>query len=121
MASQTPLEPPFSNLGGNHVILDCGGYFPLYAHLRQGTVSVKVGDVVKEGDLIGRVGNSGASLQPHLHFQVMSSFDPFPLFENLLPFTFRPDNPISGDAASAICPATGASMVFSETFAARVD
>lgn len=78
-------EPPFSNLGGNHVILNCGGVFPLYAHLRCGSVLVRPGQEVLAGEPLGAVGNSGASLQPHLHFQVMSSPDPFPLFQNLLP------------------------------------
>jgi len=80
-----PVRPPFSQLGGNHVILDCGGVFPLYAHLRRGSVAVRVGQKVAAGELLGHVGNSGASLQPHLHFQVMNSPDPFPLFQNLLP------------------------------------
>ena len=80
------VRPPFSNLGGNHVILDCGGVFPLYAHLRRGSVRVRPGQVVAAGEVLGEVGNSGSSIQPHLHFQVMSSADPFPLFRNLVPF-----------------------------------
>lgn len=79
------VEPPFSNLGGNHVIVDCGGVFPLYAHLRCGSVLVRPGQNVAAGEPLGVVGNSGSSLQPHLHFQVMASPDPFPLFQNLLP------------------------------------
>lgn len=79
------IQPPFSSLGGNHVILDCGGVFPLYAHLRCGSVCVTPGQSVTQGHLLGAVGNSGSSLQPHLHFQVMSTADPFPLFRNLLP------------------------------------
>ncbi|MGB4066570.1 MAG: M23 family metallopeptidase [Nitrospira sp.] len=78
--------PPFSTLGGNYVILNCGGAFPLYAHLQNGSVLVRPGDIVRSGDVLGRVGNSGASLQPHLHFQVMATPDPFPLFKNLVPF-----------------------------------
>jgi hypothetical protein len=39
-----------------------------YAHVRKGSVTVKVGDRVKAGDVIARVGNSGASGLPHLHF-----------------------------------------------------
>ena len=77
--------PPFSRLGGNYVILDCGGVYPLYAHLRQGSVVVRAGESVAAGAPIGEVGNSGNSVQPHLHFQVMSSAEPFPLFQNLLP------------------------------------
>ncbi len=78
--------PPFSALGGNYVILKCGEVYPLYAHLRNGSVQVRPGDTVQSGEVLGSVGNSGASLQPHLHFQVMDSPDPFPLFKNLVPF-----------------------------------
>jgi murein DD-endopeptidase MepM/ murein hydrolase activator NlpD len=76
---------PFSAYGGNYVILKCGEVFPLFAHLRNGSVRVRAGDAVRTGDQLGEVGNSGVSLQPHLHFQIMSSQDPFPLFKNLLP------------------------------------
>lgn len=82
------VAPPFSNLGGNYVILDCGGVYPLYAHLRCGSILVKTGQSVAAGDPIGEVGNSGSSVQPHLHFQVMKSAEPFPLFQNLLPMVF---------------------------------
>lgn len=80
---------PFSAYGGNYVILRCGDVYPLLAHLRNGSVRVKVGDVVRVGDQLGEVGNSGSSIQPHLHFQIMENEDPFPLFENLLPFSLR--------------------------------
>lgn len=80
------LVPPFSALGGNYVILKCGDFYPLYAHLKNGSVRVQPGDLVSSGDQLGVVGNSGSSLQPHLHFQVMNTPDPFPLFKNLVPF-----------------------------------
>lgn len=64
--------------GGNYVILKCGAVYPLLAHLRCGSVRVKQGDRVRAGEQLGEVGNSGSSLQPHLHFQVMNSEDPFP-------------------------------------------
>lgn len=78
---------PFSSYGGNYVVLKCGNVYPLLAHLRNGSVRVKVGDSVSTGVQIGEVGNSGASIQPHLHFQIMQDENPFPLFENLLPFS----------------------------------
>jgi hypothetical protein len=86
-----PPKPgsPFSAYGGNYVVIKCGNVYPLLAHLRCGSVRVKVGDNVRAGDKLGEVGNSGSSIQPHLHFQVMSNEDPFPLFENLLPFKLR--------------------------------
>lgn len=80
---------PFAVYGGNYVILKCGEVYPLLAHLRCGSVRVHVGDAVRAGDQVGEVGNSGSSLQPHLHFQVMNNEHPFPLFKHLVPFTFR--------------------------------
>ncbi len=86
-----PPEPgsPFQAYGGNYVILKCGNVYPLLAHLRCGSVRVKAGDHVHAGEQLGEVGNSGSSLQPHLHFQVMETENPFPLFKNLLPFKLR--------------------------------
>lgn len=52
---------------GNHVILRCGAVEIVFAHMRQGSVSVAPGDVVAGGDRLGEVGNSGASTEPHLH------------------------------------------------------
>jgi len=80
---------PFSAYGGNYVILKCGDVYPLFAHLRNGSVRVRPGDSVRAGKQIGEVGNSGSSIQPHLHFQIMANEDPFPLFENLVPFVLR--------------------------------
>jgi len=89
LLSRPPAGSPFSAYGGNYVILECGNVYPLFAHLRCGSVCVKPGEQVKSGDRLGEVGNSGSSIQPHLHFQVMTNADPFPLFENLLPFRLR--------------------------------
>lgn len=44
--------------------------FARYYHLTTGGPSVRVGDVVRAGQVIGRSGNSGASAGPHLHFDV---------------------------------------------------
>lgn len=54
---------------GNRVIIDHGfGYQTLYAHMSE--FNVKVGQKVKRGDVIGRVGNTGLSTAPHLHYEV---------------------------------------------------
>jgi murein DD-endopeptidase MepM/ murein hydrolase activator NlpD len=56
---------------GNLVIIDHGGgYSSLYAHLQTGSVSVSVGQEVKQGQQIGRVGSTGWSTGPHLHFEI---------------------------------------------------
>ena len=60
------------NVDGNHVVLDLGkGLYAFYAHLQRGSVRVKVGDKVKRGQLLGKLGNSGNTSAPHLHFHVM--------------------------------------------------
>ena len=70
---------------GNAVIVDLGGgAFATFAHLKPGSVRVKVGDRVRTGQPIGEVGNSGNSLAPHLHFHVSDA--PGPLAGDGLPF-----------------------------------
>jgi murein DD-endopeptidase MepM/ murein hydrolase activator NlpD len=59
------------NLLGNFVLINHGqSEFALYAHLKPGSVRVKTGDQLKAGDVIGKLGSSGNSTEPHLHFQV---------------------------------------------------
>ncbi|WP_455208640.1 M23 family metallopeptidase [Kaarinaea lacus] len=76
----------FGAFGGNHIMIEFDGHYLLLCHLKQGSASVKKGDSVKVGQKIAEVGNSGSSIQPHLHVQVMSNDQYFPLFENLVPF-----------------------------------
>jgi hypothetical protein len=58
-------------LAGNHIIEDLGdGRYAAYAHLRPGTLKVKVGDTVHPGDVLAHLGNTGNSSEPHLHFQI---------------------------------------------------
>jgi len=60
----------------------------VYGHLKPGTIpaSIRKGTALRTGDLIGRLGNSGNSDAPHLHFQVMNS--PSFLDATGLPFVF---------------------------------
>jgi murein DD-endopeptidase MepM/ murein hydrolase activator NlpD len=51
------------------VTIDNGSELITVAHLRPGTVTVAVGDVVEAGRPLGAVGNSGNSSAPHLHLQ----------------------------------------------------
>ena len=62
-------------IAGNHVIIRSDQVFALYAHLSSGSVAVRPGQRVSAGDVIGRVGHSGNSTAPHLHFQLMDSAD----------------------------------------------
>jgi murein DD-endopeptidase MepM/ murein hydrolase activator NlpD len=53
-----------------------GDLFAAFVHLAPGTVQVSPGQTVRSGDLLGRVGHTGNSTSPHLHFQLMDSQDP---------------------------------------------
>ncbi|MGA7964837.1 MAG: M23 family metallopeptidase [Gammaproteobacteria bacterium] len=102
---QVPGQPPsgitLDNADGNAVIEDLGnGSYALYAHLVPGSVTVHVGDTVTRGEIIGKVGNSGNSIAPHLHFHVTNG--PLPLASNGLPYE------IDSYQLTAISPSTEA-------------
>lgn len=62
------------NPAGNTVVVEFGpDLYVQLSHLRSGSVTVDVGDRVEAGDLIGTCGNSGFSLEPHLHMQVQNT------------------------------------------------
>jgi hypothetical protein len=76
-ASSRAVPITLETVGGNHVILDLGGgKFAFYAHLQPGKIRVKVGDHVRKGQVIGLVGNSGNSTEPHLHFHICDRNSP---------------------------------------------
>ena len=61
---------------GNYVMLKMtDNEYALLVHLKQGSVSVKVGQKVKIHDVLGELGHSGNSTMPHLHMQFMDSSD----------------------------------------------
>jgi hypothetical protein len=63
-------------LYGNHVVIDHGGgELSVLAHLQQGSVTVRPGDQVRQGQVVGRVGSSGSSLFPHLHYQLVTGVE----------------------------------------------
>lgn len=53
---------------GNTVVIDHGVYETMYAHLSQ--IDVEAGDRVSAGDVIGKMGSTGVSTGPHLHFEI---------------------------------------------------
>jgi hypothetical protein len=69
---QTPVIPiTIDTAPGNFVLIDAGaGRYILYAHLQPGSLRVKTGDHVTRGDVLGLLGNSGNSTEPHLHFHI---------------------------------------------------
>ena len=70
---------------GNHVIVKIGeGEYAFYAHMQPGSVRVKPGQQVRTGEVLGLLGNSGNSTNPHLHFSIQNG--PHPLASSSLPF-----------------------------------
>ena len=79
----TDIDPAAAD--GNAVILDLGQHrYAMYAHMQPGSIRVHQGDKVKTGQVLGLVGNTGNSLVPHLHFQLMDQ--PSSLASNGLPY-----------------------------------
>jgi len=72
---------------GNFVAIDIGyRRYALYGHMIPGSLTVKKGDFVKRGQVLGRLGNSGNSTEPHLHFQIADA--PSFLGGNGLPYVY---------------------------------
>ena len=64
------------NPAGNHVVIETSeGARILLCHLRRGSVAVREGSRVDVGEVVGEVGNSGNTSQPHLHIQAMRRSD----------------------------------------------
>jgi hypothetical protein len=62
------MERGPQNLNG--VLIEGSNYYVYMGHMQQGRVFVHAGDSVASGQALGLVGNSGKSLEPHLHIQV---------------------------------------------------
>jgi hypothetical protein len=67
LPDRTPPEYDRQHPAGNFVLLECGESDVLLAHLMQASLTVKPGERVQTGQLMGRVGNSGLTTEPHLH------------------------------------------------------
>jgi hypothetical protein len=86
--TKTPSGLTLDQYGGNHIVQDIGdGNYAFYAHLQPGSLTVKPGDELKSGQTIAKLGNSGNSDAPHLHFHLMDG--PDPLMANGLPFVLK--------------------------------
>src|SRR5699024_469451 len=71
-----PKKDDIQSVAGNYIIMECAdNVYAGLVHLQTGSIQVSVGQRVKKGEVIGRVGHSGNSFAPHLHFQLMDSND----------------------------------------------
>jgi len=102
---ETPNEPPTTvhqplDYGGNEVVLELEpGVFAFYGHMQPGSIRVQIGNVVKTGQVLGLLGNTGNSTAPHLHFQLADGPDiltatslPFVIDEWTLTGTIAPES-----------------------------
>lgn len=61
---------------GNHIIIKHpNNEYSLIAHIEKDTFKVKIGDVVKQGQILAKVGNSGNTQGPHIHFHIQNGED----------------------------------------------
>jgi murein DD-endopeptidase MepM/ murein hydrolase activator NlpD len=68
---EAALETRETAYGGNYVVIDHGnGEYSWFGHLQQGSIRVKLGARVEQGETIARLGASGDSLFPHLHYEL---------------------------------------------------
>lgn len=116
-----PTNIPIEKADGNSIVLDLGsGRYALYAHLKPGSVKVHAGDTVKRGQTIALVGNSGNTLEPHLHFHVMNHASP--LASNGVPYeidSFTVTGTSPGTAAFDTAAAQGTALAITSVSPAR--
>ena len=66
----------FKSIAGNYVIIKKEEkVYAAFCHLKKDSITVKNGEKIEKGTIIGKVGHSGNSTEPHLHFQLMDSSD----------------------------------------------
>ncbi|MEO7326640.1 MAG: M23 family metallopeptidase [Dokdonella sp.] len=69
-------EYPHGGDPGNHLVIDHGhNEFSMMAHFQAGSMQVKVGDQVLQGQPLGKLGSSGDTNTPHSHYQLQSGPD----------------------------------------------
>jgi len=112
-----PEQPPNSlpagidptETTGNHVIVQIRpDTWAVYAHLRPGSITVAAGDEVVAGQTLARLGNSGNSVAPHLHFGLLDG--PDPRTAHSLPFVldrYTVSNAVDVDSYRAAFAGTG--------------
>lgn len=73
-----PETEKYKRSNGNFVVIDHGnGEHSHFDHMKLGSVRMKSGDQVKQGDQIGEIGFSGDAFIPHLHYMLTNNADPF--------------------------------------------
>ena len=62
-----------ADIAGNHVIIKHNkNEYSAIGHIMPNSITVNIGDFVKQGQIIAKCGNSGNTSQPHIHFQLQN-------------------------------------------------
>ncbi|MFL1420296.1 M23 family metallopeptidase [Staphylococcus ureilyticus] len=93
IADALPGENNMKHPEGNYIIIKhTDKEFSMIAHLKPNSFEISVGEQIRRGQLIARVGNSGNTMEPHVHFQIMNQNNPqfaktykCKLLDNVLP------------------------------------
>ncbi len=86
---------------GNHIVLKhANEEYSFYGHLITDSITIRKGDRVKQGQVIAKVGHTGMSGCPHLHFQLMDGPDFFAA--RGLPCSFSNIRDVAGSKLSLI-------------------
>ncbi len=98
VVDQWPNETPGGNTApynvGNRIVIQSGDFLVLMGHLQRGSIEVKAGQMVRKGQPIAKVGNSGWTLQPHIHIQAMKMAKGSIWSGEGLPIYFDGKNPV---------------------------
>jgi peptidase M23-like protein len=88
------LPPPqrtLQEIAGNHLVIQCdkGNFYVGLAHLQKGSLRVRKGDRVHTSQILGKAGNSGHTMEPHLHIHAKKGGRPDIMLDGIgVPITF---------------------------------
>ena len=95
---QTPPTTDIEHLAGNYILIESEGMEILLAHLKKGSIAVIQGDIVSTNTLLGQVGNTGNTSEPHLHIHVEKGGEPNAILNGIaIPFTINKQYLVRGD------------------------
>lgn len=67
-------DPDTPDIGGNRIIIKhSANEYSTICHLMPKSITVRIGQKVKRGDVIAKCGNSGNTTEPHIHFQIQNT------------------------------------------------
>lgn len=95
---QSPPTTDIEHLAGNYILIESEGVEILLAHLKKGSIAVKQGDIVTTNTLLGQVGNTGNTSEPHLHIHVEKGGETIAILNGIaVPFTINKQYLVRGD------------------------